>query len=332
MGALLCQDHLEDVKRHVLRVLPHVDNYIIVDNGSNDGTFEWLSEFSAAHPRVTLVSRRWNDSFADARNAYMAVAEAMADARPDAPVFIAAADVDELYSDALLEDLREIAKWAALEDLNVIEPLSMNADLGWNGRPVAEWRGGYYKPLMFVWEPGMRYEDAPGHFHEDLKTHTGWRLAHLDDADGRYFYRHAKPYGEIWLRATRNFFAGGGGPNLGERNPLWRPFRALFERVGITTSDQMRAYLQKGEVDPDILRWFVEHRLLGTPFDPTPPMWAEWPDGTSEVREGFLAYYVYLHPERMCPDWVEADRHYMDYASEVRTIHGPKSPGWAAYA
>jgi glycosyltransferase involved in cell wall biosynthesis len=328
MGALLCQDRFEDVKRHIFRVLPHVDHYVIVDNGSGPEMQAWLRNF--ARVNVEVIFRKWNDSFADARNTYLAVAERLAQKDPDRPVFIAAADDDELYSDELLADLRKIARWVYLEDCNVLRPFSMNADLDWRGDRITEWRGGYYKPLMFMWEPGMRYEDAPGHFHEDMKIVSGWRVQNLDDEQGKYVYWHAKRFGETWLRATRNFFAGGGGPNLGERNPLWKPFRELFTQQGITTSDQMQAYLRAGSIDPAIKAWFVNQRYLGTPHDPTPPLWTEWPDGTSEVREGFLAYFVFLHPGEMPTNVFEYDRaHGIDHAKDTRIIHGPAAPDWA---
>ncbi len=330
VGALLCQDRFEDVKGHILRVLPHVDHYVVVDNGSAPGMRAWLRNFARAN--VEVVFRQWNDSFADARNAYLDVAERLAGEDPGRPVFIAAADDDEVYSDALLADLRKIGRWMFCEDLNVLQPFSMNADLDWRGDRAFEWRGGHYKPLMFVWEPGMRYRDSPGHFHEDLVVPTGWRVRSLDDEQGKYVYWHEKRYGETWLRATRNFFAGGGGPNLGERNPLWRPFRALFARRGVTTSDQMQRYLRAGGIDQEIKDWFVNRRHLGTEHDPTPPMWSEWPDGTSEVREGFLAYYVFLHPEEMPPDILHADLELgIDRRSDTRIIHGPASPPWAAH-
>jgi hypothetical protein len=139
---------------------------------------------------------------------------------------------------------------------------------------------------------------------------------------------HVKKYGEIWLRGIRNFFAGGGGMNLGESNPLWRPFQELVRsRSNVTTSADFVRYLEGGKVHQDILDWFIKYRFLGKPpFDTTPPMWPFWPDGTSEVREAFLAYYVYLHPTQMPREFIDRDREYMDYEKAWQIIWGPKAP------
>lgn len=332
VGCLLCQDELEAVKHHVLRAIPNVDDYIVIDNGSTDGTLEWLRGLSDHEPKIILTERSWNDSFADARNAYLKVVEERIAPNHVGPVLVAAADVDELHSDELQRDFRKIGLRAYYQDYNVVRVRSRSSETDWKGEPIWTRWDAWHKPML-IWEPGIHYEDRFGQFHETLKVPC-WRQTELDDDGGRYYYHHVKRHGIIWLRALRNAFAGGGGPNLGTQCPWWLDFRTLVkDACGAETSDAFTTYLKSGGIDPRIKDFFREKRLLGTKFDGTPPLWEKWPDGTSEWREGWLAYFVYLHPKEMPLDLAERDREigYMDYAQEVRTIHGPKSPAWAGW-
>lgn len=329
---MMCQDRLESVRRNLLRVLPYVDNAVVVDNGSTDGTREWLETLK---PCVFPVFRAWDDSFVAGRNAYLRAVDRLVEAGELAePVAVCVADDDELYSDGLLEDLREIAEEAYLDDLNLLRVRSRSVETDWKGDVYWSHDDEWHKPLIMVWEPGIAYRGiGRSEVHEDLLIPSGRREAILPDDGMRLRYDHVKRHGEIWLRGIRNFFAGGGGPNLGDLNPLWGIFLRLVGDCtsgAVQTADRFVKWLEAGDVHPDVLAWFRRYRLLGTRFDPTPPMWPGWPDGTSEVREGFLAYHLFLHPETMPPDLIEADREYMRYAAEARTIHGPNAPPWAA--
>lgn len=579
--AMMQQNRLQSVRRNLERVLPHVDNVVIVDNGSTDGTREWLRTLA---PKVILIERQWDDSFVGARNAYLRAIDDIA----EDPTVICVADDDELYSDDLLQDLRGIAEEAYYDDINLLRIRSRSVETDWKGEECWSQMDAWHKPLIMVWERGLRYQGiGQSEVHEDLVVPSGRRERILQDR-GRFYYcvegttpilradliwseaqyvgpgdevigfdewpllgsqgpklrravvlannpviadcleietdrgtvivseghwwwarssldpqppgqagrafqwipsralkpghtiaflvkpwkqdigyeagwlagildgegsvsghrvsfsqkpgpvfertlagfqargyqpyvhlsrfgrpegqeimqvvlgrmvdslhalgslrpmrllqksatiwedrqfwgkgwtpatvlavrptgrlkvypietstgtfiangllghnSHIKKHGEIWLRGTRNFFAGGGGPNLGELNPLWRPFRQLVADCtanAVATADRYVEYLQRGEVSSEVLAFFRKYRLLGTRFDPTPSMWPQWPDGTSEVREGFLAYYVFLHPERMSLDVIDADRAYCDYRKEVKIIWGPKAPTWA---
>jgi hypothetical protein len=323
--AMMTQDRRWELEENLSRVLPYVDTAVVVDNGSTDGSQEWLR----SQNRVVLVERQWDDSFVEGRNAYLRAVDRIA-ANASDPVVLCVADTDEFYSDALIRDLRGIAEWLYLEDANVLRIRCRSVETDWKGEEYWSQLDAWHKPLIVVWEPGMRYRGiGRTEVHEDLLIPSGRRERTLADDGGRYVYVHRKRHGEIWLRGVRNFFAGGGGPNLGDLNPLWQPFRALWERRGVHTSDRMVDALRRGEIDPEIAEWFIRHRLLGTPWDPTPPLWPGWPDGCSEVREGFLAYFVLLHPDEMPLDLPDADAAYMDYRHEARVIWGPRAPTWA---
>jgi len=46
-------------------------------------------------------------------------------------------------------------------------------------------------------------------------------------------------------------------------------------------------------------------------------------DGSSEIRECFLTYFVWYHPEEIPQELLEHDKSYKDYAHEAQKIHGP---------
>ncbi len=326
VSALMVQDRLASAKRHLERIFPFVDTAVVVDNGSIDGTREWL----LSQPKVIPVFRAWNDSFVEGRNAYLRAIDRYAEEAGE-EVVICVADDDELYSDALLGGLRKITQSMYEEDINVLRVRSQSVETDWKGDVHWSRLDDWHKPLLLLWESGIRYVGiGKSEVHEDLRIPSGRRETILPDQGGVYRYDHVKKHGEIWLRGIRNFFAGGGGPNLGELNPLWRPFRELIAGLsGVGNAADFVKYLQQGDVDQRVLDWFVEHRFLGTQFDPTPAMWPRWPDGTSEVREGFLAFFLYLHPERMPLELIDADRNYLDYRQEAKVVWGPNAPAWA---
>ena len=328
--ALMCQDRLESVRHNLMRVLPFVDAAVIVDNGSTDGTRAWLRTLA---PKVLLVERVWNDSFVGARNAYMEAVEEIA-RESERPTILCTSDDDELYSDGLLRDLRRIAEEIFLDDVNFLRVRVKDTETDWQGEVIRSQLGEWQKPLIYVWEPDIRYVGVNhSEVHENLFIPSGVRRRVLADVNGTYFYEHRKKYGEIWPRAIRNAFAGGGGMNLGELCPWWRDFQGLVrEETGANTSDAFVRFLRDApQLPPRLAEFFIAKRLLGTQWDSTPPLWPGWPDGTSEWREAFLAYYVYFRPSQMPFNLIEQDKMYKDYRAECRTIHGPASPEWAEW-
>ena len=150
--AMMQQDRLESVRQNIMRVLPFVDAAVIVDNGSTDGTREWLRQ----QEKVVLVERVWNDSFVEGRNAYLRTIDGLAVGHPGATVFCTADD-DELYSDTLLQHLRSLAGEVYLDDINFLRIRVKDTETDWNGDVLRSQIGDWYKPLIYVWEPGIRY-------------------------------------------------------------------------------------------------------------------------------------------------------------------------------
>lgn len=59
-GFLICQDAIPDILRCVESVAPHVDEYVIMDGGSKDGTWEWLNKYKSVY-HLTLFQHSYDD-------------------------------------------------------------------------------------------------------------------------------------------------------------------------------------------------------------------------------------------------------------------------------
>jgi glycosyltransferase involved in cell wall biosynthesis len=177
---MMAQDRLHSIQRHLGRVLPYVDRAIVVDNGSTDGSREWLR----TQPKVITIEREWNDSFVEARNAYLRVADELA----DDSTLLAVADDDELYSEQLLKDLRELGRQAYDLDYNIVRVRSQSVETDWKGDIHWSHLDEWHKPLLFVWEPRMEYYGVnQSQVHEDIRIPSGKRHLVLDWQD-KYYY------------------------------------------------------------------------------------------------------------------------------------------------
>jgi hypothetical protein len=246
---------------------------------------------------------------------------------PDEISLCCVADDDEFYSEYLMRNLREIANQMVQNNVNqfAIRARSVSVDRDMNR--VWENVDDFWKPLIFLWEPGLHYADT--RLHETLIHPSGGRQARAQDFAGterELMYEHIKKENVIWPRGMRNFYTYGGGPNLGERQPLWRPFREILARAGdFENWTAVEAYLERGNVTQELKDWFIKYRLEGTSPETHKieheGRYDEY-DGASEIRECFLTYFVWYHPEELPEELLEKDKSYKDYAHEAKKIHG----------
>ena len=192
----------------------------------------------------------------------------------------------------------------------------------------------FWKPLVFLWEPGIQYADT--RLHETLIPPSGVRQVRAQDfadTDHEILYEHIKKENVIWPRGMRNFYTFGGGPNLGNRQPLWQPFREILTRAGdFENWTGVDAYLAAGNVTQELKDWLIKYRCEGLNsgtddegcgFEHEGRMDDKY-DGSSEIRECFLTYFVWYHPEELPLDIIENDKGYKDYVVEAKKIHGPE--------
>lgn len=292
----------------------NVDQVIFVNGGSHHFEIEdW--------DRVRTIRRPWRDNFPEQRNVYLrGVDEWVAAQEPD-DVLVCTADDDEFYSAGLWYSIRDVAENAFENDFNHIAIRCHSVVLDLEGKKVRETVDEYWKALIFAWEPNVHYIakgsdrqtlSTDSFVHEFLVIPSGARYTRLND---NLYYEHHKTELDVWLRAARNFWAGGGGPNLGSENPLWQPFKDLVRLVDSTieTSMDFEYCLQRGGIDERIKEAILDLRHIGTDYDPRTNLWRVWPDGTSEMRE-VSRYYFAIHPNELPTSIREADEGKIDWA------------------
>jgi len=110
--------------------------------------------------------------------------------------------------------------------------------------------------------------------------------------DTRLIYEHRKQENIIWKRGQRNLFCGGGGPNLGARNPHWVKLRQITDSLGLKSWHEFERYMLAGNIDQRIKDEFIKYVGLTEIFPGQT-------DGLSEMRECYKYYFLILHPEEI---------------------------------
>ena len=285
------QNDYEDTKKCVERVSPYVDATIIVHPG--DLTYEQEQELiSLSKSAIILKSYTFEDNLPAMRNHYLEEAKKI-----DPYAWIVVSDPDELISENTCKCLREIVKSAEANGNNMIglnahdiwvDREKMDAGIAQKEAPYKE--SDFWKYLIFKIAPDFRYEGV-GHaknVHETWYAPSLYRSAiHLTK---EFYYEHCKSVMKIYRNATRNFFIGGSGDNLGDLNPAFVELHKITKDKGIDTWKQFEEAMKRGNIIEEVKDFLVRHRN-DSKFG--------W---ESEVREMFKWYFE-MHPEENTGDW-----------------------------
>jgi len=270
----MTQNRLRETIESINRVINYVDKVIVVDGGSIDDTIVYMRNWSKVDSRIEFYIYPWRDNFPKQRNNYLK--------HVPPGNWVIVSDPDEWFKEDTVMQFRTLATEAEKHNLEWNGYMFRAHDIFLMGEKVVYEKKpeNSYKPLMFY-----RYEDT--HYDESRNPHEllvcgiGYRYKKVE-----LFYEHRKQVDVIWIRGARNFFVGGGGPNLGPNNPIWIPFRDLVRRkTGIVAWDKFNEYLVRGNIDNEIKKWMIEHRH------------ESGYDGASEVRELYKTYFRLYHLE-----------------------------------
>lgn len=283
--AMMTQNELSDIIPNIEKALPFVDTVTIVDGGSKDGTIMYFRNWQMREPKIRFFISPWEDDFPKQRNKYVArVAEI---AQPGD--WLLTADPDEYFEELAFQKLHRAIDKAEEMGRNMIGFQCRSVSLGGPDR-VWENVDDYWKQLLIKWDPNFHYTG--------YKCHEGKGGVPHNIMDTGLIYEHVKQENVIWIRGHRNLWHGGGGPNLGAKNPIWVKLRTIArEKLGIEAWHDYYDYILKGNIDQEIKDLYIDHMLEGTP-EGGPNCWKTVPwDGASEVKEMYKTYFRVLHPE-----------------------------------
>jgi len=272
----MTQNRLHETKECINVMTGHVDHLVIVDGGSLDESIIYLRNAEKHNPKLQFHLHPWEDNFPKQRNRYLSYVPS--------ENWVVVSDPDEVFSSEACAQFRVLAAEAERDGLAKFDGVAFRAnDITLQGDKVSnDSASTFHKPLMFYRYSDTQYDEKQKP-HEELIRTSGakyrWR-------EVPYTYKHIKQDMAIWPRGARNFFVGGGGPNLGAKNPTWMPFRQLvFLKTRIQSWTAFHQYMIRGNIDQAIKLWMVDHRH------------ESGYDGASEVREVYKTYFRLYHPE-----------------------------------
>lgn len=268
---MMTQNRLLETKHCIDLVEPYVDHVVVVDGGSTDDSLFYLRNREG----VNMFVHPWEDNFSSQRNNYVRRAREVV-GHDD--FWILVSDPDEWFEHDTLAMLTELQDDCERSGRNMVMFKCRSVTLKGDVR-VWENEDEYWKGLFFRYTPETRYSGNP---HETLHLTGGQRPIRVD-----FKYEHVKQENVIWHRGFRNMYVGGGGPNLGSRNPLWVELKEAVKEV-YGSSLQWHEFdkaLLRGNLDQKIKDLLIKFRL------------EDGYDGSSEMRESYKLYFRIYHPE-----------------------------------
>ena len=298
MMLVFCQmtspDRIDGTLEMAARIRPYVDRIVIIVNETKYEKLGPEDEQSLLNIGCEVYKRLWNDNFPDARNAYLEKCQ-----HDD---WVIVTDSDEFLNKKLCQDLRKIIEEAERKGYHMLLVNSHDVLYRQDGTKQ-ETKSDFFKNLIFKKREGVYYEGVgeTKNVHETLRVPPGTVQIRLNSKE--YWYTHVKHEWQIWERAARNVFIGGGGNNVGKKNKAWIELRKICNELGIYEWHDFRKYMYQGNIDQKLKEWLINNRYEGYDYE-------------HEMLEMFRWYFEYLHPEEK-PEGIEPVYQIKDEKKEI---------------
>ena len=153
-AAILVKNEARSILRCLQSISMAVDEIVVIDTGSTDGTIDIVNNFS--HPNLQLIAHEWQDDFAEARNVGLAAI---------ASDWVIWLDADEYLHEEDVAVVREAAGlYASLNEALILRPVVVN--LLANHQTSTS----YDTSRMFPTHAGLRFW---GRIHEQIGSASG---------------------------------------------------------------------------------------------------------------------------------------------------------------
>lgn len=286
-AACMTMNELSDLAPNVEALLPHVHTLTVIDGGSSDLTIPYMRNLAKRNPKVNFIISPWEGNFPKQRNKYVSKIREFAEPGD----WMVTMDPDEFYAQNTLDSLPALIAEAEKMGKTMIG-LQCISQTFMGPEKVYENLDAYHKTLIMKWFPEFHYGGFLVHESKEGIPHEIWDVHHN--------YYHRKQADVIWIRGCRNSYTGGGGPNLGDSNPLWKTsLQLVTEAAGKElTWHEFYNFMLKGKIQGRLRDFILAMRNEGTPEANSSYNWRtdKW-DGSSEWREWYKSYFRYLHPE-----------------------------------
>ena len=179
-AAVICKDEIQVIERFLHNFIDCVDEMIIVDTGSTDGTLEFLINFVRTNKKygqkMRIAKTKWNNNFAEARNTAFSLA---------AGDYVMWLDCDDIINDETRNFLRFFHHYA--DEHPDVTCFEMKYLLGRDAEGMETWsmnRERIVKNFMtYTWV---------GNIHEYLVVQSPNVQTKNMLVDQKYFIEHAK--------------------------------------------------------------------------------------------------------------------------------------------
>ncbi len=292
----ICQ-YPEEALPNSYRVRPYVNEIIVVHN--HPVIAQVKAEFDDLGAILHYVD--WKEDFSFKRTQYIRKSGEIIKEKENScgytkdNTWLLVSDTDEFPSISLLQNLQSIVAKAEINKSTVctvnVHDIFIHGEGTSNPftfipRPLEEIGvdeiisqnvGNYYKELLVKYQDKLEYR---GKVHHTLSG-TGLRNS---GALPEYYYDHIKTDADLHSHGCRNWFIGGGG--VQEFSDKWKQMRYITDKYDIDTWEKMEKAMKVGNVQPDILQFFIDHKDDNDRHT------------DSELRS-FYSYYKIVHPEEL---------------------------------